>query len=144
MNKLMTILMLTFSLSAFAQQEFLGKWTTVSDKTGEQESVVRIFKATNGLYYGKIERLLQPEYASTNPVCDKCEGADKNKPVVGLVIVREMKYENGKLVGGTVLDPDNGKTYYASISLDDKGNLVLRGSLDRRGILGRNQTWIRQ
>lgn len=128
----------------FAQKEFLGNWTTISDKTGEKESIVRIFKATNGLYYGKIEQLLQPEYADKNVVCDKCKGADKGKPVEGLIIIRDMKYENGKLVGGNVLDPDSGNIYYGSITYDaSTGKLTLRGSIDKRGILGRSQVWIR-
>ncbi|MGM9746630.1 MAG: DUF2147 domain-containing protein [Paludibacteraceae bacterium] len=128
----------------FAQKEFLGNWTTISDKTGEKESIVRIFKATNGLYYGKIEQLLQPEYAGKNVVCDKCKGADKGKPVEGLIIIRDMKYENGKLVGGNVLDPDSGNIYYGSITYDAAtGKLTLRGSIDKRGILGRSQVWIR-
>lgn len=128
----------------FAQKEFLGNWTTISDKTGEKESIVRIFKATNGLYYGKIEQLLQPEYAGKNVVCDKCKGADKGKPVEGLIIIRDMKYENGKLVDGNVLDPDSGNIYYGSITYDAAtGKLTLRGSIDKRGILGRSQVWIR-
>ncbi|MGN0187044.1 MAG: DUF2147 domain-containing protein [Paludibacteraceae bacterium] len=139
---LITIASLTTTL--LAQKEFLGNWTTVSDKTGEKESIVRIFKATNGLYYGKIETLLQPEYAGKNVVCDKCKGADKGKPVEGLIIIRDMKYENGKLVGGHVLDPDSGNIYYGSITYDaTTGKLTLRGSIDKRGILGRSQVWIR-
>ena len=38
---------------------------------------------------------------------------------------------------------DNGKLYYAKIYLKD-GKLILRGSLDRAGILGRSRTWIRK
>ena len=34
--------------------------------------------------------------------------------------------------------------FYAKMWLDPQtGKLVLRGSLDKRGILGRNQEWIR-
>jgi len=40
------------------------------------------------------------------------------------------------------LDPESGKFYYGKIYLE-KGRLVLRGSLDKRGWFGRNQTWIR-
>ena len=53
-----------------------------------------------------------------------------------------MKVENGELVGGKVLDPESGKFYYGKIYAKD-GKLVLRGSLDKRGFLGRNQTWVR-
>ena len=50
--------------------------------------------------------------------------------------------ENGELVGGKVLDPESGKFYYGKIYLKN-GKLVLRGSLDKRGFLGRNQEWER-
>ena len=62
----------------------------------------------------------------------------------GLVIMRRMKYDAKKnqLVGGKVLDPESGKFYYGKIYPQD-GKLILRGSLDKHGIFGRNQTWIR-
>lgn len=129
-----------FSASAFAQvNQILGDWKTVDDKTGEQLSIVHIYKATDGLYYGKVTELLVGPHDLR---CEACEGADHNKPVEGLIIIRGMHEENGQLRGGKVLDPDNGKFYYAKIYLED-GKLVLRGSLDKRGFLGRNQTWIR-
>lgn len=117
--------------------QIVGDWVTVDDKTGQDMSVVHIYKATDGLYYGKIIELLQ---GNPDEVCVACEGADKGKKVVGLVIIRGFKAEDGKLVGGRVLDPDNGKHYYGKISLKD-GQLVLRGSLDKKGLLGRSQTW---
>lgn len=133
----------SISLAIFAQKELLGEWKTVNEQ-GVEEGVVRIFKATDGLYYGKLERLLQAEYAGKGFTCVKCKGDDKNKPIEGLIIIRSMRYEDGKLVGGNVLDPNSGNTYYGSIWLDEKtGNLVLRGSIDKRGILGRSQTWKR-
>ena len=77
--------------------------------------------------------------------CEQCKDADHNKPLEGLVIIRGMQYnkEKNQLEGGKVLDPESGKFYYGKIYPKD-GKLVLRGSLDRRGFLGRNQTWIRK
>ena len=128
------------SVSAQVNQ-ILGDWKTVDDKTGEHRSVVHIYKATDGLYYGKIAQLL---VGDPEAQCVKCEGADHNKPVVGLVIIRGMKYDGDKnqLYGGQVLDPESGKFYYGKITPKD-GTLILRGSLDKRGFLGRNQTWVR-
>ena len=132
---------LTFSLgmSAFGQvEQIVGDWKTVDDKTGDNFAIVHIFKATNGLYYGKIAKML---VGDGNLVCDKCEGADHNKPLEGLIIVRDMKAIDGELREGRVLDPESGKFYYGKIYLKE-GHLVLRGSLDKRGFFGRNQTWI--
>ena len=140
----MFVLALACTMPMAAQvQQIVGEWITVDDKTGEQLSVVKIFKATAGLYYGKIVKLLK---GNPDEKCVACTGADKDKPVVGLIIIRGFQEKDGKLVGGDkgrVLDPENGKFYYGKIWLED-GNLILRGSLDKKGILGRSQTWIRK
>jgi len=129
------------STNLLAQTSILGEWITVDDKTGEKKSVVSIYQAENGKYYGKIIDLLT---GSGDEVCTACVGEDQNKPIIGLVIVRDMQLKDGELRGGKVLDPDNGKFYYAKIYLDKDGTLVLRGSLDKAGLLGRSQTWLRK
>jgi uncharacterized protein (DUF2147 family) len=133
-------LLSSFAVSAQASA-IVGDWKTVDDKTNEIRSQVRIYiDSIDGLYYGKIVKM----YKYADAVCNKCEGADKNKPILGLVIISGMKAEGKALKGGTVLDPENGKKYYASISIDEKtGKLVLRGSLDKRGLFGRNQYWVK-
>lgn len=129
-------------LSATAQvKQILGNWKTIDDKSGEPQSIVNIYKGSDGLYYGKIIELLV-DTQGHDALCVACEGEDHNKPIVGMVIIRGMHEEDGCLKGGKVLDPDNGKFYYGKIYLEN-GNLVLRGSLDKRGFLGRNQTWLR-
>ena len=141
MRKIGIILLLLATLSVNAQiSGILGDWKTVDDKTGERRSVVTIYKGTDGLYYGKISKMLM--YTDMDLKCDQCKGEDYNKPIVGLVIIRGMKAEGEMLVGGQVLDPESGKFYYGKISLKN-GQLVLRGSLDKRGFLGRNQTWVK-
>lgn len=129
------------SAKLFAQTPILGDWVTVDDKTGKEMSLVSIYQADNGKYYGKITDLLAGD---DDELCTECTGEDYNQPVVGLVIVRDMELKNGELRGGKVLDPDNGKFYYAKIYLNEEGNLILRGSLDKAGLLGRSQTWIRK
>lgn len=143
MRKLLIILLSFVScLSATAQvHQILGNWKTIDDKTGEPQSIVHIYKGSDGLYYGKIIELLV-DTQGHEALCIACEGEDHNKPVVGMVIIRGMHEEDGCLKGGKVLDPDNGKFYYGKIYLEN-GNLVLRGSLDKRGFIGRNQTWLR-
>ena len=141
MRKIVLITLLAFGINASAQvSAILGDWRTVDDKTGERRSIVTIYKGSDGLYYGKISKMLM--YTDLDLKCDQCKGDDYNAPIEGLVIIRGMHAEKGELVGGKVLDPESGKFYYGKIYLKD-GKLVLRGSLDKRGFLGRNQTWIR-
>ena len=132
-------LSLLFSVTLFAQNPLLGEWITVDDATGEQKSIVRIYQADNGKYYGTIIQLLEEN--GETAVCTECTGEDHNKPIVGLTIIRDMQLKDNELRGGKVLDPDNGKFYYAKVYLKD-GKLILRGSLDKAGLLGRSQTWL--
>ena len=142
MKKLVTLaLLIAFSMVGFAQADkIVGKWKTIDDKDGSEKSIVLIFKATNGRYYGKIEKLFkEPE-----KLCTECEGANKNLPILGMMIINNLVEKDGKLTGGTILDPKNGKVYKCNISLE-KGSekLNVRGSLDKSGWIGRSQTWIR-
>ena len=120
----------------------LGDWKTVDDKTGDNFSIVTLYKGSDGLFYGKVSKML---VGPPNLKCDQCKGEDHDKPLEGLVIIRGMSYNKDKnqLEGGKVLDPESGKFYYGKIYPKD-GKLVLRGSLDKRGFFGRNQTWIRK
>ena len=142
MKKLVTLaFLIAFSLVGFAQADkIVGKWKTIDDKDGSEKSIVSIFKATNGRYYGKIKKLFkEPE-----KLCTECEGANKNQPILGMMIINNMIEKDGKLSGGSILDPKNGKVYKCNISLEGNGEkLSVRGSLDKNGWIGRSQSWIR-
>jgi uncharacterized protein (DUF2147 family) len=136
------LLLTTFSFSSFGQiEKIVGRWKTIDDKEKVAKSIVNIFKATDGKYYGKIEKL----FKDPNKLCTECEGANKDKPIMGMIIVNNMTEKDGKLTGGTILDPNNGKVYRCNISLDDSNGerLSVRGSLDRMGWIGRSQIWLR-
>jgi uncharacterized protein (DUF2147 family) len=135
------VMAVTFSMMSFSQMnKIVGKWKTIDDADGSEKSIVYIFKATNGKYYGKIEHL----FKNPEKLCTECTGSNKGKPILGLLILNEMIEKNGALTGGTILDPNNGKVYKCNISYDTKtGHLNVRGSLDRGGLIGRTQTWIK-
>ena len=135
MKKCLLLLALVFS-SMFASAQIdkiVGEWYTVDDETGAVKALVDIYKGDNGLYYGKIIKVFKN--GQENPNSDR----------KGLVIVKDMKAEDGMLKGGTIYEPESGKTYYAKISYNEADNTItLRGSLDRRGWVGRSQTWIKE
>lgn len=135
--------LLLSGIVAWAQSSVLGEWVTVDDATGEQWAIVTIYQADNGLYYGTISTMLYQTTNSEELLCTQCKGEDHRKPIEGLTIIRDMKMQNGELRGGHVLDPNNGKFYYGKIYLKN-GDLILRGSLDKAGILGRSQKWHRK
>ena len=143
MRKIILLAMLFIATMANCQiEKIVGRWTTIDDEKNIPVSIINIYRGTDGKYYGQIEKILVK--GEENKICKACEGELRNKPVVGIVNVQNMEWRDGKLQGGTILDPNNGKTYYAKMWLDPQTDkLILRGSLDKRGILGRNQEWIR-
>ena len=128
-------------MSLYAQSnKMLGKWYTI-DEDGNRKSIVVITKNPNGIFEGTIEKLLTGD---PDRKCVNCTGAEKNKTLKGMKIIRSLREDGLKLTGGTILDPANGKVYNCTVSLDKKsGDLKVRGSLDKSGIIGRNQVWKR-
>ena len=55
-----TILIVAIALMSMMSmaQSIVGDWMTVDDKTGDNYSIIHIYQAQNGLYYGKIAKML--------------------------------------------------------------------------------------
>ena len=121
----------------------IGLWKNVDDVSGKPRALIRITES-HGALLGKIEKVFPAPNEDPNPRCDKCEGANKNAPVIGLAVLSGLTKEGEEYVGGQILDPDNGKVYRSKVRLTDNGK-----KLDVRGyigvpMLGRSQTWVRQ
>jgi uncharacterized protein (DUF2147 family) len=130
--------------SAWAQNNSpVGLWKTIDDATGKPKSLVRITD-DNGVLSGKIEKLFREPSEDQSPKCVKCDGANKDQPVLGMTILNGLKKDDDSWSGGTVLDPHNGKTYKAKITMKDDGKkLEMRGYIGVP-MLGRSQTWLRE
>lgn len=144
MNKILTKLFLlfvfsTFSLVAKAQVEsIIGHWITINDKTHLPQAVVHIAQAEDGYYYGKIRKLYDKKGCLMN-----APYPDEMKKFIGMTVLMELE-PHGKDMKGKAVDPGNGKIYHGKASYDAKTDcLMLRGSIDKWGILGRSQTWVR-
>src|SRR5688572_27885182 len=69
-----------------------GTWKTVGDRDGTEKSIVEIYES-NGKLYGKVIRLMPTAGHTT---CEKCPGDLKDKPIVGMVILKDfIKTTNG-------------------------------------------------
>ncbi len=130
---LLTCILSLFGVLSFAQIE--GKWKTIDDETGKPKSIVEIFKKNDGKYYGKISQLLiKPE----NNNCVKCKDDRKNKPLIGLEIIRGLSKDGNEFGGGTITNPKDGKSYKTEIVRD--GN-TLKVKAIVLGIAVKTQTW---
>src|SRR5690606_6017839 len=119
------------SMLAQAAETPVGRWTTIDDSTGKPKSIVEIEQAANGTLTGKVVEILQSD-KGPNPVCDKCDGERKGKPIKGMTILWGLKPDGAQVWdGGSILDPAKGKTYKAKITLTDGGK-----KLQMRGYIG--------
>ncbi len=120
----------------------VGKWRTIDDATGKPKSIVAIWE-DGGKLYGKVEELLDPDRPEKDPKCTKCDGDLKDKPILGLRILWDLKKDGANWSGGRILDPNNGKVYRVNLTLQDGGRkLNVRGFIGM-ALLGRTQTWLR-
>ena len=101
--------------SALAADAPVGKWKTVDEKSGQVTSEVELYEQ-GGKLFGKIIGLPEPNDAQGKPkTCTKCQGANKDKPIVGLVIVKDLAPSVDRSSSGRILDPEDGKVYKAEI-----------------------------
>jgi uncharacterized protein (DUF2147 family) len=119
----------------------VGLWKTTDDKTGKPRGLVRVYEE-KGKYFGRVEASLDP--AEAKRVCSDCRDYRRNEPVIGMVIMREMRKDADGYNGGDILDPDTGAVYRCKFRMEDEGRkLVVRGFIGF-SLFGRSQTWIRQ
>jgi len=119
----------------------VGAWNTIDDETKKPKSLVRISEK-DGVISGTVEKIVDP--AKQDSKCDECASDDprKGKAVIGMTILTDLKKESDTVwSGGKILDPNNGKSYNAKVTVIDGGKkLEMRGSIL---FIGRTQTWIR-
>ena len=129
-------------VAAWAQMSPVGLWKTIDDDTKQEKSLVRI-KENAGVFSGVIEKLLDPT-VKPDAVCEKCSDERKDKPLIGLTILRNLRQNaDDKAVwdGGDIVDPNNGKVYRSRLKPVEGGK-----KLEMRGYIGpfyRTQVWIR-
>lgn len=140
MKKILVLTLGVFLFSfATAQNAPTGKWKTMDDKSGEARSHIEIYEQ-DGLYFGKIVKLLDEDPAI---LCEKCPGEKKNQPVIGMVIIENMKPFKDYWRKGNILDPESGNEYGCSIWFQDGNKDVLKVRGKHWTGLYRTQTWYR-
>ena len=130
MKRIVPLMMLTaclLAMPAAALDSIVGKWKTVDEKTGKVVSDVEIYQKS-GKLFGKITGLAEPNDPQGKPkMSTKCTGADKDQPIIGLVIIKDLSASGDRYKDGTIMDPEDGK-------------LKVRGYL---GMFYKTQTWLK-
>jgi uncharacterized protein (DUF2147 family) len=98
----------------------------------------------NGQLEGKVDKGFPKPGENSPPKCDKCDGARRNQPILGMTILWGFTKQGDEYQGGEILDPESGKIYRAKMKLLDGGKkLEVRGFIGF-SLLGRSQVWLRE
>lgn len=133
-----SIIALMMPLGAAFAQDVVGKW-----KLDDGSAIVEVYQQGDA-FNGKIVWLAEPTEADGTPAKD-LNNPDKSlrsRQLIGLNMLSGLKKSGNEYKGGSIYDPGNGKTYNCSMKLE--GNVLkVRGSLDKRGLIGRTMDWFR-
>jgi uncharacterized protein (DUF2147 family) len=136
----MLLLLMTITCAAFAQKNdaILGKWVNPSG-----EAHIDIFKKGEK-YFGKIVWMKNPkdESGAVKKDINNPEASLQSRPILGLEMLKNFSYEDGKWTDGKIYDPKSGKTYSCNITQKDPNHISIRGFVGI-SLLGRSETWKR-
>ena len=112
MKKYLFLILILVSSKLFAGDVWpVGKWNMLDDFTELPEATIQISALKNGGFEGKIIEVFPDPEDDPVDVCKPCVGPDKNKPIIGLVVFKQLKMNAKKELVGKVLDPDSGRIY---------------------------------
>ena len=114
--------------------QILGNWLTEP-----RDGIIQISVASDGSYQGKIIGGNAPQRLDQhNP-----DPARRSLTLLGQTILQGMKYDGGgEWSGGTIYDPDSGRSYKCRLVRLDPDRLQVRGFIGF-ALLGRSQVWTR-
>ena len=132
-------LLTALNLSAQTKaDDIVGIWLT----GGKEPAKIQIYRSGDK-YYGKIVWLKYPEENGMARLdVNNPDKSKRNQKIIGLVILRNFKFDEDEWNDGKIYDPESGKTYSCSMSFKDNNTLKVRGYVGI-SLLGRTETWIK-
>lgn len=139
MKKLMIVLIILLVGVLSAQNNIIGKWKAIDDETGKALAIVEIFEK-NQMIFGRVLDIMNPK--SRTVQCENCTGDDKDRPILGMLVIKGLTKDGEEYSGGKILDPKSGKLYKCYITLEALDKLKVRGYIGI-SLFGRTQYWHR-
>lgn len=135
---LCTLATLLLAGAAVFAQDVLGKW-----KLDDGSAIVEVYK-DGDVFNGRIVWLEEPVDKDGNPYKDVLnpDKSLRDRELMGLNMLSGLSFNGKDYSDGKIYDPGNGKTYNCSMKVN--GNVLkVRGSLDKKGLMGRTMDWFR-
>ena len=125
----------------------VGYWKTIDNDTGKTLSYVRLWEDKGKLIGKVVKQFPQPNGEKAQEICTECPGAQKGKPVLGMIFlwgfVRDKEAPR-KWIDGKVLNPGDGRTYNAEVTVSEDGmTLSLYGYIRLLVKVGGTSVWKR-
>ena len=112
--------------AAANRKSVLGYWKHIDEDTGKTQSIFRLFEY-KGKLVGRIEKVFAKPGKKAQTICSDCPGAQKGKPVVGLIFFWNFvpdEDDDRQWVDGKILNPEDGNTYNAEAELSEDGKTL--------------------
>ena len=144
MRTIILSVLILFGLQSFGQADKVVSYWLTQDG----DSQVKIYKSSDGKYFGQIKWLKNPTEEG-KPKLDKHNPSDKlkSRPIFDLLILSGFNYNSKKdqWVDGTIYDPKSGKTYSCYMWFEGKDDRVLhvKGYIGL-SFIGRQVEWTRE
>jgi uncharacterized protein (DUF2147 family) len=132
----MVSLMIALSTQASHAAEVnspIGLWKT-------ERGIVRVYES-QGALFARIESSFTP--GDQARLCTACKDDRKDQPIIGMVVMRNVKHVGENYEGGDILDTKSGSVYRCNLTLDPSGSrLTIRGFVGV-SLFGRSVVWNR-
>lgn len=132
----LVLVIITHLIYAQKSDDIKGVWLS-ENKDGK----VEVYEQ-NGKYFGKLIWLkneFEKDGKTLRTDVNNPNESLRKQPLKGLVILKNLTFEDGYWVGGEIYDTKSGKTYSCKAKLEDK-KLILRGFVGV-SLFGRSTTW---
>ena len=124
-----------------------GYWKSLDEDTHKTLSIFRLWEDKGKLVAKIVKMFPKPNGDAPPQSCAKCSGNQKDKPMVGLMLMWGLqpdKENPRKWAEGKVLNPEDGRTYNVEVEVSPDGkSLKVYGYLNLLVKLGGTRVWER-
>ncbi len=137
----LSIIILFFSIQAVLAQRMEADKITGYWLNAEKDAKIQIYKY-NSRYFGKIvwvKNMYEKDGVTIRTDLKNPDKEARSKSFINLVILTNLKYDDGEWIGGKIYDPKSGKTYSCTVNVNS-GAIKIRGYIGV-SMFGRTTVW---
>ncbi len=120
----------------YPPESILGEWCTEVQES-RPPGRVNFVRAPDGTYMGILTYSAQPRKDVNNK-----DPKLRDRPLVGIVLMWHLRYDDGEYTEGYVYNPEDGGTYRVNAEVLSPAFLKIRGYLGI-SLFGQSQKWAR-